>query len=162
MEAQVMSRAAHADVVVMAAAVADFRPKAPTPGKLAKSDGVPDLVLEPTTDILASLGRVRRPAQVLVGFAAESIHGVGHGVGQTSGELAERAVAKLVAKRLDLVVANDVSAPGAGFGHETNQVVVVGADGSRVDPPLGTKREIAAAVFDAVARCLEPRGGPVG
>ena len=72
MEAAVLARAPSADVVVMAAAVADFRPKAPADGKLRKDEGVPDVVLEPTTDILADLGRARRPGQVLVGFAAET------------------------------------------------------------------------------------------
>ena len=94
--------------VVMAAAVADFRPKAPADGKLHKADGVPEIVLEPTTDILAELGRRKRPGQVLVGFAAET------------GDLRAGRRAKLRAKRLDLIVANDVTAPGAGFGHDTN------------------------------------------
>ena len=72
MEAEVLARAPSADAVVMAAAVADFRPKAAADGKLRKDEGVPDVVLEPTTDILAALGRARRPGQVLVGFAAET------------------------------------------------------------------------------------------
>ncbi len=96
-----LARAGQADVVVMAAAVADFRPKVATDTKLHKADGVPDLVLEATPDILAELGRRRRAGQVLVGFAAET------------DEVAERAVAKLVAKGVDLMVANDVSAPGS-------------------------------------------------
>ncbi|MGH9181992.1 MAG: bifunctional phosphopantothenoylcysteine decarboxylase/phosphopantothenate--cysteine ligase CoaBC [Acidimicrobiales bacterium] len=138
MEAALMPAAARADIVVMAAAVADFRPKAPADRKLAKSDGVPDLVLEPTPDLLVGLGRRRPPGQVLVGFAAET------------DDLAARARAKLVAKGLDLIVANDVSRPGAGFGHDTNEVLLLGADGSEQAVPLSSKREVARAVLDAV------------
>ena len=103
MEEAMLARAADADVVVMAAAVADFRPKAVADTKLHKADGIPELVLEPTTDILAELGRRRRPGQVLVGFAAET------------DDVPERARAKLVAKGVDLMVANDVSAPRGGL-----------------------------------------------
>ncbi len=142
MEEAVLGRSATADVVVMAAAVADFRPKAPAPGKLAKADGVPEVVLEPTTDILAELGRRRRAGQVLVGFAAETA------------EVAERAAAKARAKGVDLVVGNDVSAPGAGFDHETNEVVITSATGPVAYVPLAGKRAVAAAVFDEVARRL--------
>ena len=146
MEAEVLSRAADADAVVMAAAVADFRPKAPAPGKLRKDEGVPDLVLEPTTDILAALGRARRPGQVLVGFAAEA-----------GPDLRARAGEKLAAKRLDAIVANDVTAPGAGFGHDTNAVLILEDDGTETDVPLSSKREVARAVVDVVARRLGGR-----
>jgi phosphopantothenoylcysteine decarboxylase/phosphopantothenate--cysteine ligase len=143
--------APHHDVVVMAAAVADFRPKAAAAAKLHKADGIPDLVLEPTPDILAALGRDRRPGQVLVGFAAE-----------TGGaeETRARASAKLVAKGVDLVVANDVGAPGAGFAHDTNAVTILSRDGSWRDLPLAPKRTIAAAVLDAVVAVRA--GIPVG
>ncbi len=144
MEAAVLGRGALADVVVMAAAVADFRPATIAPVKLRKSDGVPELRLEATNDILAELGRRRRSGQVLVGFAAE-----------TDG-LEARAADKLVRKGLDLVVANDVSAEGVGFAHDTNAVVLLGADGSRHDVPLGPKSTIATAVFDAVKLLLVP------
>jgi phosphopantothenoylcysteine decarboxylase/phosphopantothenate--cysteine ligase len=142
MEAAVLARAVDCDVVVMAAAVADFRPKAPADAKLHKADGVPDVVLEPTTDILAALGERRRPGQVLVGFAAET------------GDLVARARAKLAAKGVDLIVANDVAAPGGGFDGDTNAAVIVGADGWRRDVPLGTKRELAAVVFEEVVARL--------
>ena len=145
MAAAVEAAAPGADVVVMAAAVADFRPAAPVPGKLAKGDGVPPLVLEPVPDILAGLGRARRPGQVLVGFAAET------------GELAARARAKLVAKGLDLVVANDVTVPGAGFGHPTNEVLLLGSDGREQAVPLASKAEVAAAVLDAVVEIIGSR-----
>jgi phosphopantothenoylcysteine decarboxylase/phosphopantothenate--cysteine ligase len=138
METAVLARSDAADVVLMAAAVADFRPKAPAEHKLKKREGVPEVVLEPTADILAALGARRRPGQVLVGFAAE-----------TSDPRAE-AAAKLRRKGIDLIVANDVSAPGVGFGHDTNAVVVLDADGGAVEVPLTGKRAVAAAVLDAV------------
>jgi phosphopantothenoylcysteine decarboxylase/phosphopantothenate--cysteine ligase len=142
MEAEVLGRAPGADVVVMAAAVADFRPKVPAAQKIRKADGVPEILLEPTPDILAALGRARRPGQVLVGFAAETE------------DLEVRAAAKLAQKGVDLVVANDVSAPGAGFAHDTNAVSIVGRSG--IEPvALRTKREVADAVLDAVVRLLE-------
>ncbi|HTW99623.1 MAG TPA: bifunctional phosphopantothenoylcysteine decarboxylase/phosphopantothenate--cysteine ligase CoaBC, partial [Acidimicrobiales bacterium] len=141
MEAAVGELAPLSDVVVMAAAVADFRPKQAAATKLHKADGLPELVLEPTPDILAGLGRHRWPGQVLVGFAAE-----------TGGEeeTRARATAKLVAKGVDLVVANDVGAPGVGFAHDTNAVTIVGRDGSSRQVALAPKRTIAAAVLDAV------------
>ena len=142
MEEAVLARSADADVIVMAAAVADFRPKAPAEGKLSKADGVPDVVLEPTTDILAELGRRRRPGQVIVGFAAET------------SDLVARAEAKLRAKGADLIVANDVSAAGAGFDADANAAVIVTAGGTRVDVPLRSKRAVAAALLDEVARRL--------
>jgi len=142
MEAAMVSRAEHADVVVMAAAVADFRPKEVRDVKIHKADGVPDIVLEPTTDILAELGRRRRPGQVLVGFAAET-----H-------DVADRAAAKLAAKGVDLMVANDVSAPGVGFDHDTNAVTLLAADGSAATVPLTSKAAVADAVWDRVCTLL--------
>ena len=150
MEAAVLAHAAQADVVVMAAAVADFRPKAPAPGKLSKADGLPDIVLEQTPDILAELGRRRRPGQVLVGFAAETA------------EVDERARAKMTAKGVDLIVANDVGAPQTGFDHDTNAVSILGADGSRQDVALTSKRAVAEAVLEAVVTRLAARGQAVG
>ena len=144
MEAAMLTRAAEADVVVMAAAVADFRPKVATDTKLHKADGVPDLVLEATTDILAELGRRRPPGQVLVGFAAE-----------TEG-VAERARAKLAAKGVDLMVANDVTAPGAGFDHDTNAVTIFAADGSAESVALRSKDAVADAILDRVCALLPP------
>ena len=143
MEGAVLEHAAGADVVVMAAAVADFRPKAPAETKLAKADGPPEIVLEPTTDILAVLGSRRRPGQVLVGFAAET------------GDAAGRAAAKREAKGVDLMVANDVSVPGVGFDHDTNAVVIVGPAGLRREVPLTSKRRVAEAVLDCVVTLLQ-------
>ena len=145
MEAAVVAAAEVADVVVMAAAVADFRPKAAAPEKLKKADGPPEVLLEPTPDILGGLGRRKRPGQVLVGFAAETTDAAGN------------AANKLRRKRLDLIVANDVTAPGAGFEHDTNVVTLLGDDGTRVDLPLSTKRDVARAVLDAVTARLPTR-----
>jgi phosphopantothenoylcysteine decarboxylase/phosphopantothenate--cysteine ligase len=138
MEQAVTSRSDTSDIVVMAAAVADFRPKAVADAKLKKADGVPDVILEPTPDILAGLGRRKRPEQTLVGFAAET------------GDVVAAATDKLVRKGLDLIVANDVSAPGVGFGHDTNAVAILGPSGMRQDVPLSDKRAVARAVLDAV------------
>jgi phosphopantothenoylcysteine decarboxylase / phosphopantothenate---cysteine ligase len=138
MEAAVLARSAVADVVVMAAAVADFRPKAAAPSKLKKADGVPEVVLEPTPDILAGLGREKRPGQTLVGFAAETT------------DMLAGARDKLTRKGLDLIVANDVSAEGVGFEHDTNAVTIVGARGMERQVPLAGKRAIATTILDAV------------
>ena len=142
MQAAMLCRAADADVVIMAAAVADFRPVSAAAAKLHKADGLPDLVLEPTPDILAELGRRRRGGQVLVGFAAET------------DQVAERATAKLAAKGADLMVANDVSAPGVGFDHDTNSVTIFGADGTVSAVPLCSKDAVAEAVLDRVCALL--------
>jgi phosphopantothenoylcysteine decarboxylase / phosphopantothenate---cysteine ligase len=127
-----------ADVIVMAAAVADFRPKVAAAGKIKKQDGVPEIVLEPTPDILAGLGAVKPAGQVLVGFAAETA------------DLVANATAKLRAKRLDLIVANDVAAPGVGFGHDTNAVTLLRPDADPVTVGLRDKQAIARAILDVV------------
>ena len=131
-----------ADVVVMTAAVADFRPEKVVTGKWKKSSGPPEIRLVPTEDILARLGESKPPGQVLVGFAAET------------SDLEQNARDKLVRKNLDLVVANDVSAPGVGFGHETNAVTIVFASGESRQVGLTSKRDIAGAVLDSVCRSL--------
>jgi phosphopantothenoylcysteine decarboxylase/phosphopantothenate--cysteine ligase len=140
MEDAVHAAEASADVVVMAAAVADFRPARVAGRKLKKQEGVPEITLEPTPDILAGLGTRRRPGQTIVGFAAETE------------EVRQNAAAKLAAKGIDLIVANDVTAPGAGFEHDTNHVVIMDADGTVREVPLADKRAIARAVFDAVTQ----------
>jgi phosphopantothenoylcysteine decarboxylase/phosphopantothenate--cysteine ligase len=124
----------------MAAAVADFRPLQAADGKIKKDQGVPQIVLEPTPDILAGLGAVKPEGQVLVGFAAET------------SDLLANATSKLQRKRLDLVVANDVSAPGVGFQHDTNAVTLLRADGSVHTVALTDKRSIAKAVLDTVSQ----------
>lgn len=136
----VISVARSADIVVMAAAVADFRPVNPRDGKIKKESGVPEIVLEPTPDILAALGSSKQPGQTLVGFAAETSN------------LVENASDKLRRKNLDLIVANDVSAEGVGFSHDTNAVTILSADGHTKEVPLVSKHAIATAVLDSVVR----------
>ncbi len=138
LQGAVHDEARRAAVVVMAAAVADFRPKQAADGKLKKRDGVPELELEPTPDILAGLGAAKRPGQVLVGFAAET------------SDLLANAQSKLAAKRLDLVVANDVSQPGVGFGYDTNAVLLLRPGLDPVSIDKRDKRDIARAVVDAI------------
>ena len=138
MQDAMVAAAATDDVIVMSAAVADFRPMSAAVGKIKKHDGVPQIVLEPTPDILAGLGASKRPGQVLVGFAAETA------------DLVTNAQGKLERKRLDLIVANDVSAPGVGFAHDTNAVTMLRPDAKPVEIDLATKRDVARAVIDAV------------
>jgi phosphopantothenoylcysteine decarboxylase / phosphopantothenate---cysteine ligase len=130
--------AADHDVIVMSAAVADFRPKVAADGKLKKRDGTPEIVLEPTPDILAGLGARKRPDQVLVGFAAET------------DDLVANATEKLRSKHLDLVVANDVGAPRVGFAHDTNAVTLLRPDAEPVEIDLASKRDVARAVIDTI------------
>ncbi len=138
MQAAVNESSAGADVVVMAAAVADFRPVSAAPNKLKKDSGAPEIVLERTPDILAELGRVKPARQVLVGFAAET------------DDLIANAESKLQRKNLDLIVANDVSARGVGFQHDTNAVCLLRPDAELVTVSLTDKRSVARAVLDAV------------
>jgi len=138
MQQAMEAHAPAADVVVMAAAVADFRPVAAADHKLKKRDGVPQIVLEPTPDILAGLGAVKPAGQVLVGFAAET------------DDLEANAQRKLDAKRLDLIVANDVGAPHTGFQHDTNAVTIFAPGAPPRGVPLADKRTIAAAVLDRI------------
>jgi len=141
----VMARYAECDAVVMAAAVADFRPKVVADQKIKKHDGPPEVVLEATPDILAVLGE-RKEHQVLVGFAAETEH------------LREHAAAKLAAKHVDLMVANDVAAPDCGFEVDTNQAVLLDSNGRAEELPLQSKADLADAVLDRIRDVLEHRG----
>lgn len=151
MQAALDELAPTAEVVVMAAAVADFRPVSAASGKIKKDAGVPEIVLEPTPDILAGLGARKPAGQVLVGFAAET------------SDLVANAESKLRRKRLDLIVANDVSAPGVGFAHDTNAVTLIRPDMSPTTVPLTGKRAVAAAVLDSVMqiRSAGPSGTPI-
>jgi len=135
----VLEAARDADAVVMAAAVADFRPKDAAPGKLKKEGGPPQLSLVPTSDILAELGESKGD-RVLVGFAAET------------DDLESRGRDKLLAKHLDLVVVNRVGAEGTGFGSDTNEAAILSIRGD--DEPLRrwTKRELAAAICDRLPK----------
>ncbi len=146
MRAAVLKAAAKADALVMAAAVADFTPKETAGSKLKrKSKAGLKLDLVPTADILAEAGARRRKSgrpRVLVGFAAET------------GDPSPEARRKLAEKGLDLVVANDVTAPGAAFGGGTNRVVLIAADGSAERLPLLSKDEVAGAILDRVVAKL--------
>ncbi len=149
--------AAGYDALVMAAAVADFRPAGTSDRKLERGAGM-TLVLEPTPDLLAEIGRIVRgldsegattrtplhPRPVLVGFAAET------------GSL-DRAAEKLQRKGVDLLVANDVAEPGSGFGTDTNRVEILAADAPREALPLLSKREVADRILDRVAAGLDAR-----
>jgi phosphopantothenoylcysteine decarboxylase/phosphopantothenate--cysteine ligase len=141
MRREVFSRFEDADAVVKAAAVGDFRPVAPAREKLRKESGVPEIRLEPTPDILKELGE-RKGSKVLFGFAAET------------GELEAAGRRKLEEKNLDLVVVNRVGEAGTGFDADTNRALILARDGS--DEPLRgwTKRELAAAICDRLAKTL--------
>jgi phosphopantothenoylcysteine decarboxylase/phosphopantothenate--cysteine ligase len=141
-EAVVVPRQAEFDVIVQSAAMSDFRPKAPADRKIKKDEGL-EIVLEPTHDFSVDLGKAKRPGQVLVGFAAET------------DDLIANAERKVRSKNLDLIVANDVGAPGVGFEHDTNAVSLITATGAREDVPLTDKRAIAKAVLDAVINLRE-------
>lgn len=135
------------DVLLMAAAVADFRPASPADDKLKKDAGVPaPIELEPTEDVISALAARKRPDQILVGFAAE------HGEGAVS-----YGLEKLDRKRLDAVVINDISKPGVGFDSDQNEVTIVAADGTRRSVPRAGKDLIARAVLDDVERLRAQR-----
>jgi phosphopantothenoylcysteine decarboxylase / phosphopantothenate---cysteine ligase len=142
----VLAACAEADVLLMAAAVADFRPSQPAEHKLKKTD-VPQIVLEKTVDILLAVAEAReqaperRPA-VLVGFAAESQ------------DLVENARDKVRRKRLDLIAANDISAADAGFGVDTNRVTLIDARGAVEELPLVSKTQVAEIIIERVENLL--------
>ena len=147
MHAAVMRAAEHADVVIMAAAVADYAPVTPATEKIAKHDAPLTLTLQRTPDILADLGQAsaRRAAPlVLVGFAAET------------GDLLARAREKRTRKNADLIVANDVSAPGSGFDVDTNAVTIIGRDQEQT-LPLQSKASVAEAILDQVEQLIRAR-----
>jgi phosphopantothenoylcysteine decarboxylase / phosphopantothenate---cysteine ligase len=144
LHAAVVDAAATADAVVMAAAVADFRPSAYAEDKIKKSPGggAPTIELERTPDILAEISGSRaRPGQVIVGFAAET--------GDASGSVLDHGRAKLTAKGCDLLVVNEVGA-GRGFESEQNEAVVLGADGTVTSVPYGPKSALAHVVWTLV------------
>jgi phosphopantothenoylcysteine decarboxylase/phosphopantothenate--cysteine ligase len=139
MRRAVLDRGKASTVVIKAAAVADFRPAAPQAQKIKRGKSKVALELEPTPDILAELGKMKN-GLVLVGFAAETE------------SVADNARAKLREKGADVLVANDVTRPGAGFDSETNVVTIFTRDGGQVDLPQLTKSEVADRVLDEVAR----------
>ncbi len=144
-----LAEAERADVAVMAAAVADFRPVAPVAHKLKKTGpAAPSSIeLAPTEDVLSALAERRRPGQLLVGFAAEH------------GEQAEHyGREKLERKRLDAIVVNDISRPGIGFDAADNEVLILTPDGARREVPRTSKAQVADAVLDEIERLR--RGEP--
>jgi phosphopantothenoylcysteine decarboxylase/phosphopantothenate--cysteine ligase len=149
LERALAAEAADADVVVMAAAVADFRPAARAPGKLSRRAGELALTLAPVPDLLAGLGRARRDGRpYLVGFAAETAGG---------DLLTGRAAGKLRDKGCDAIVANDVSAPGIGFDADDNEVTVLFADGGWQRLERASKRQIADRLWGLFAARLPAR-----
>jgi phosphopantothenoylcysteine decarboxylase / phosphopantothenate---cysteine ligase len=140
----VLALADDADVVVKVAAVADFRPTNVAASKLKKADGVPVVELTPNPDVLAELGERSGPGEspLLVGFAAET------------DDPESRGWDKLKRKGADLLVVNDVSGSDAGFATDTNRVLLLGADGARVEVPLAAKRVVADRILDAVVERL--------
>ena len=141
---------AAADVVVMVAAVADYRVASVSPAKLRKEDGVPRLDLVENPDVLAGLVAARRPGQMIVGFAAETVDGAGDDAAAADAELLERGRRKAARKGADLLVVNRVDG-GHGFERPENRVLVLDATGAPVSEASGTKRSVADAVWDAVA-----------
>ena len=150
MHEAVMRVASNADVVIMAAAVPDYTPASPAGQKVTKSDGPMTLTLQRTKDILGDLGSMRaglggaRP--VLVGFAAETQ------------DVVARAREKRARKKVDLIIANDVSQPDQGFDAETNAVTIIG-DGSEQAVPLQSKAGVAGIILDRVEQLLRSRAG---
>jgi phosphopantothenoylcysteine decarboxylase/phosphopantothenate--cysteine ligase len=136
---EVLARFDAADIVVMAAAVADFRPKEIADTKLKKDQGPPELEFEPTPDILAELGERKRAGQLLVGFAAET------------GEPEAAGREKLNRKGADLLIANVVGREGTGFGSDTNEATIISADGDDLPLQTWTKPELASALCDRLA-----------
>jgi phosphopantothenoylcysteine decarboxylase / phosphopantothenate---cysteine ligase len=149
LEVAVRERFGASDVLIMAAAPADFRPADPTDAKISRegSDGL-TIELEPTADIVAAVAAERRPDQTVIGFAAE------HGEGAV-----ERGRSKLVRKGLDAVVVNDVSRSDIGFDSSENEVTIVLADGEW-EVGRRPKAEVAAAILDQVERLRTPAAGP--
>lgn len=137
MHTAVLDRLAEATVVIKAAAVSDYRVAQPADSKLTKRDAPLTLELVPNPDILKEVG-TKKGERIVVGFAAET------------GDLIRRAHRKLTAKRLDLIVANDVSREGAGFGSETNLVVILDSGGGVEELPLLPKRQVARHIIDRV------------
>lgn len=143
MRAAVEAAMVNADILVAAAAVADFRPAAPAADKIRRAGGLRAIELEPTVDILKEAAGRRKKGQVLVGFALE-----------TSSEL-DGARRKLAEKGVDLIVLNNPTRAGSEFGGDHNEVTLLGADGSTEELPLQSKREVARVIFDRVLARLD-------
>jgi phosphopantothenoylcysteine decarboxylase/phosphopantothenate--cysteine ligase len=146
MHAAVLEACQEADALLMAAAVADFTPTRPSGQKIKKHAALPLIELTPTADILATVADIRaasgRP-RIVIGFAAETQ------------DLLTNAQSKLQAKRLDLIAANDVSAADAGFGVDSNRVILLRADGSREELPLMSKEDVAERIIQELVGLLD-------
>jgi phosphopantothenoylcysteine decarboxylase/phosphopantothenate--cysteine ligase len=142
LEAAVREELPETDVLIMAAAPADYRPTSPSESKRSRVDGALAIPMEPTDDILDATRAVRKPGSIMVGFALET------------GDALAKGMAKLERKDLDLIVVNDALEPGAGFEQDTNRVALLGRDGTRRILPLQSKREVADAILDAVEETL--------
>jgi phosphopantothenoylcysteine decarboxylase / phosphopantothenate---cysteine ligase len=142
MEEAVRAALPDADVLIMAAAPADFRPSSPSEGKRPRVEGALAVPMEPTGDVLDATRGLRKPGSLIVGFALET------------GDALAKGLAKLERKGLDLIVVNDALEPGAGFEKDTNRVAMLGKDGSRQILPLQSKREVADAILDRVEQTL--------
>jgi phosphopantothenoylcysteine decarboxylase / phosphopantothenate---cysteine ligase len=138
LEAVVREELGAADVLIMAAAPADFRPSDPSASKRPRSEGALAIPMEPTPDILRVTLAERRPGSVIVGFALET------------GDAMSKAKAKLERKALDLIVVNDALEPGAGFEVDTNRVAILDREGNARVVPLASKRVVAEAILDSV------------
>ena len=146
MHDSVMENASKVDWIFMSAAVADFRPKKVASQKIKKEEGIPEILLEPTVDILKALDKAKKRNQLIIGFAAETKN------------LVENASKKLESKNLDFIVANDVSAPGVGFGYDTNSVSIIDRNGASTEISLCDKREIARNIVDIVSKAWSIQG----
>jgi phosphopantothenoylcysteine decarboxylase/phosphopantothenate--cysteine ligase len=142
MHQAVAERLAGADVFIGAAAVADYAPEACAEQKLKKSGAPVELCLQPTVDILAQVAASPDRPAVVVGFAAESQ------------DLAAQAAAKLERKHLDLIVANDITQPGAGFGSDTNEVLILDRTGQQEQVSKRSKAEVARRVMERVGELI--------
>jgi phosphopantothenoylcysteine decarboxylase/phosphopantothenate--cysteine ligase len=142
LEAAVAEELPLADVLIMAAAPADYRPALPSDAKRPRTEGALAIPMEPTADILRATAGFRRSGSVIVGFALET------------GDAIAKARAKLQSKALDLMVVNDALEPGAGFDVDTNRVAILDRDGNARMVPLASKREVADAILDAVEERL--------
>jgi phosphopantothenoylcysteine decarboxylase/phosphopantothenate--cysteine ligase len=146
MEAAVLNACSQADVLLMAAAVADYRPTWKATQKIKKDSGIPNIDLEPTSDILQALWQLRQQSgcpKVVVGFAAETQ------------DLLTNALSKLKSKHLDLIVANNVTDPSSGFEVDTNEVTLLFPGGQTSPLPLLTKSEVAEKIVAEVVTILK-------
>lgn len=145
MRREVLARAGQCHIVIMAAAVSDFRPRVTSVRKIKKETAEAVIALERTEDILQEIG-AEKGTRILVGFAAETDNVIAH------------AMAKREGKNLDLIVANDITKPCAGFGSDTNVAVLIDKTGAVVELPLLTKRELAVKIIDRVMELKKNQG----